>query len=314
MPTITTNLPSPPATGPTGDRGIGAPAAGQLSSGQQSAWAQLQQTLQQYGFTGADLQALVAWAKGEVIKGSSSAQIALDLMQTPQFERRFPAIKELAAEGVAITPAEYISLEQSYAQLEHAAGLPADFATYDALIANQVSPSEYADRINKGYLAVATAPPEVIQAMQDYYGVTKGQLVGYFLNPKQQEPLLLQQAQAAQIGGAAAASGFRTTAATPEGINQQQALRLAQMGVTYQQAQQGFQKLGEERQLTEALPGQGQRYDFSTNRLLGAQFGSDAQTALQLQIQSDFEKGTTHQGVGVTQTQTGLTGAGATQR
>lgn len=293
--------------GPTGDTGIGAPSPTGLTSTQTDAWNQLQTLLASYGFTGQDLTDLTAWAKGQIVAGNSPTLVALNLQQTPQFQARFPAIGVLSKQGVAITPAQYISLEQTYAQLEQQAGLPPNFASFDELIANQVSPTEYADRLNKGYLAVATAPPETVKAMQDYYGVTQGELAAYFLDPTKAEPLLLQKAQAAQIGGASAVSGFGE-------VTGDQALRLAQMGVSYSQAQQGFQKLASEGQLTNPLPGQGSRYDFTTDRLLGAQFGSDGQTQLQLQIQAEQEKNAFAQGVGVTGTQQGLSGAGAVQR
>lgn len=293
--------------GGSGSKGIGAPAGNGMSSAEQDAWAQLQQTLQQYGFTGSDLSALVQWAQQQIIAGNSSNQIALNLMQTPQFKTRFPAISVLAGEGVAITPAQYIQLEQQYASLERAAGIPPNFASYDELIASQVSPSEYSDRLTKGYLAVQSAPAEVRQAMKDFYGVSDGQLAAYFLDPTKGAPMLMQQAMAAQIGGASAESGFGRVSA-------EQAFRLAQMGVSYQQAQQGFQQLSQESQLFQPLPGQGQRTNLSSDQLLGAQFGSDGQTKLQLQIQAEQEKGMFAQGTGVAGTQQGLTGAGQVQR
>lgn len=287
--------------------GIGnAPASG-LNSTQQNAWSDLQQLLQEYGFSGQSLTQLVNWAKGEIINGSSENQITLDLMQTPQFKQRFPAIGVLAGEGIAITPADYINMEQSYAQAEQQAGLPPNFASYDALIAAQVSPSEYSARLNQGYLAVAMAPPETIQAFQDYYGVNKAQLAGYFLNPKASEPLLLQHALAAQIGGASATSGFGQVSAAQAG-------QLAQMGVTYPQAQTGFQKLSEEKQLEQPLTGQRQANPFTTDQLLRAQFGSNGQVAQQLQIQADLEKGYFQQGTQVASGQTGQTGTGVNQR
>lgn len=292
---------------PSGDVGIGAPGSTGMTSSQTDAWSQLQQTLQQYGFNGADLQALVQFAQQQIVAGNSQTQVLLNLEQTQQFKNRFPAIGTLAQQGVAISPAEYVSLEKQYASLEQAAGIPKNFASYDQLIANQVSPTEYADRINKGYLAVSTAPPETIKAMQDYYGVTPGQLAAYFLDPTKAEPILLQQAQAAQIGGASTASGFGQ-------VSQAQALRLAQQGVSYSQAQQGFQQLSQESQLFGHLPGQGQRYGFTTDNLLGATFGSDGQTKLQLQIQAEQEKNLFAQGTGVAGTQQGLTGASTVQR
>lgn len=295
--------------GPPGTTGIGGtPGVGGLTSTQSDAWSQLSQTLQLYGFTGQDLTNLVAFAKGEIVSGNSQTQVLLDLQQTPEFQARFPAISQLSKQGVAITPAEYIATEQSYAQLEQAAGLPANYASYDQLIGSQVSPSEYADRINKGYLAVETAPPETIKAMNDYYGVSKGDLAAYFLDPTKGAPLLLQKAQAAQIGGASATSGFGD-------IGRDQAMRLAQMGVTYGQAQQGFQHLSTERQLFNPLPGAGHVGNTPTaDQLLEAQFGSDGQTQLELQLQAQYNRGTTAQGTQVASTSQGATGIGSVTR
>lgn len=318
---VNPTVPAPQTPPPSGDRGIGAPTPGGLSAAQQDAWTVLQQLLASYGFSGTALNQLVAWAKGQIISGNSATLITLNLQKTPQFEQRFPAIQTLANEGVAITPAEYISTEQAYAQLEQAAGLPPNFASYNQLIAMQVSPSEYADRITNGYLAVNQADPTVIQAFQDYYGVTKGQLAGYFLNPTKAEPLLKQQALAAQIGGAAAMAHFKgpqkIAGTGAEGVNQAEALRLAQLGVTQSAAQTGFQALSAEQQLYQPQVGQGQGAvgnPLTNDQLLNAQFGSDGQTKLQLELQAQFEKGTTEQGTQVGQTSTGATGLGVVQR
>lgn len=300
------------APNPLGDTGIGAPNTGTMTSSQVNAWTQLQATLASYGFTGQDLTNLVAWAKNEIIVGNSANQITLDLQQTPEFKARFPAIGVLASQGIAITPAQYISLEQTYAQLEHNAGLPANFASFDQLIANQVSPSEYSARINQGYLAVAQADPTVVQAFQDFYGVDRGHLAAYFLDPNRALPLLQQQAVSAQIGGAATQAAFSNRGQT---LNQAQALRLAQMGVTQPQAQQGFRQLSTEAQLYNPLPGAGQVGNPLTNdQLLNAQFGSDGQTQLQLQLQAEFNKAQTEQGTQVAQTSQGATGTGSVQR
>jgi len=299
-------LPAPLTPGPTGDRGIGAAPTAGMTSTQRSAWAYLQQILAAYGFSGADLTALVAWAKGQIVAGNDSNMILLNLEQTPQFEKRFPAIKTLANQGVAITPAEYISLEQSYSQILHQAGLPPNYASYDALIANQVSPNELSSRVQQGYEAVAYADPTVVKAFQDYYHVGPSGLVAYFLDPKKAAPLLTQQAVSAQIGGASAMSGFGE-------ITQPEALRLAQMNVSFNQAQQGFQKLAQEKQLYTNLPGQ-QAPILSQEQLLNAQFGSDAQTQQQLQRQAAYETGTTAGNEQVAQTPAGATGIGPVQR
>ncbi len=180
-----------------------------------------------------------------------------------------------------------------------------------------MSPVEFSDRINQGYQLVAQADPTVVKAMQDFYGVSTGQLAAYFLDPTKAAPILHQQAISAQLGGASAMAKFTGTqqTGTPEGISADQAFRLAQLGVTQPQAQQGFQKLAIERQLYQPLPGGGQVGNpLTTDQLLNAQFGSDAQTQLQLQLQAEFEKGTTQQGTQVAQTSAGATGVGAVQR
>lgn len=316
-PPPTGSLGNPLKPGPGGDTHIGSPAPSvTLTATQNNAWGILQSLLASYGFSGQDLVALTAWAKGQIISGNSADLITLNLQQTPQFAARFPAIIARQKAGLPpISPAEYLATERSYSQLERAAGIPVNFHDYDKLIAADVSPVELSDRITKGYQAVALADPTVIKSMQDFYGVSTGQLAAYFLDPTKATPLLEQQAVSAQIGGASAMSGFEKTAAAPEGISQGQALRLAQLGVTQPQAQQGFQKLSAERQLYEPLPGGGQVGNpLSTDALLNAQFGSDGQTQLQLQLQAEFEKGTTQQGTQVGQTQAGATGIGAVQR
>ena len=96
-------------------------------------------------------------------------------------------------------------------------------------------------------------------------------------------------------------------------VAQPEALRLAQMNVTFAQAQQGFQKLAQEKQLYTNLPGQ-QAPVLSQEQLLNAQFGSDAQTLQELQRQAAYETGTTQTGAQVAQTQAGATGLGRVQR
>ena len=304
------------ATPGLGDTHSGSPTSQGLTTAQQSAWDILQATLAAYQFTGTQLTQLVAWAKQEVISGNDPALIALQLQQQPAFIQRFPAIEARLKAGLPpISAAEYLANERTYSQLERAAGIPPNFASYDQLIAADVSPTEFADRINKGYLAVAQADPTVVKAFQDYYGVTAGQLAAHFLDPTKSAPLLEQQAVAAQIGGASAQSAFKATTALPEGISQAQALRLAQMGVTQPVAQQGFQTLSAEQQLYSPLPGGGHVGTTpTTDQLLNAQFGSDGQTKLQLELQAGFEKGTTNEGVAVGKTAQGATGVSSVQR
>jgi hypothetical protein len=300
--------PTPPGAMPAAPGMPANPAPTPFTSGEQSAWALISQTLESYGFSGADLNALQNFVQQQLISGASSDQITLQLEQTPQFASRFPAIVQRRQAGLPpISPSEYLSLEKSYNQLDQSAGLPPRISNYDALIGNDVSPAEYADRINKGYLAIAQADPTVVRAMHDYYGVSRGELAGYFLNPDVSAPLLEQRAVAAQVGGASAQSGFGR-------VTSQEAQRLAQMNVTFAQAQQGFAKLYEEHQLYSNLPGQGAQTQPSTDQLLNAQFGSDGRTQQYLQRQADIQKGFFNQGGQAAETSTGVQGLGVVQR
>jgi hypothetical protein len=285
-------------------------ANGQMGPTQQSAWALLQQTLQSYGFTGQDLTNLVTFVKTELINGTGADQISLDLQQTKEFAKRFPAIVQRRQAGLPpVSPAEYVSLERQYGQLERAAGLPhafTDQSHYDQLIANDVSGSEYADRINNGYVAMLNSPPEARQALQDFYGITPGHLAAYFLDPTKALPLLKQQAQAAIIGGAGIRSGFGE-------VNSDQALKLAQLGVTPEAAQNGFMDLFHQRQLTGTLPGQAQTA-ISADKQLGAEFGGDEGTKELMQRRAEEQKAMFAGGGQFGQDQSGHQGIGQVVR
>src|SRR5438552_13180547 len=93
---------------------------------------------------------LATWAWGEIQRGVPTAQVMIDMEQTPEFIARFPAIGQLrqqAAAGTVVhvpTPGEYVASEKTYGDLAHQAGLPDGFLTRDEtnkLIVGQVSPS-----------------------------------------------------------------------------------------------------------------------------------------------------------------------------
>lgn len=280
------------------------------SASEQNAKTRIIQTLEQYGFSGADLTALTNFAWNELVNGVPEAQVVLDIQGTVQFNNRFPAIQQRIAAGLPpISVADYLADEDAFAQVDAAAGIPNNFSDFNELIAKDVSPTEYQARIQQGYLAVALAPPDVMAAFQQYYGVTKGELAAYFTDPNQSQAILLQKAMAAQIGGAATGSGFNRP------INAGEATVLAQHGVTYAQAQTGFSQLAQEKQLYQPLPGQGTGpgTKLTTDQLAGATFGynGDAAEALKLQAAGEnafFQGGTS---VGTSGTNTG---AGAIQR
>ena len=284
----------------------------------QSAYQTLVDTLSSYGFTPAQLtgpNGLATQAWTEMQAGTPSAQILLNIQSSSTFQKMFPGIQTRNTKGLPpITPAEYLSTKDAMTQTLNEAGISPSSVNLDNMIGLDVSPTELSNRIQQGYLAVSLAPQDVISAMQNYYGVTKGQLVQYFTDPTKNGPLLLQQAAAAQIGGAATGSGFmgKNAQSTTPAISQALALQLAQQGVTYQQAQTGFGQLATQSQLYNPLPGQGQvrgngGAPYTASQLAEAQFfGGPAEQALQLQAQTEqayFKSGTN---VGTSGAQTGL--------
>jgi hypothetical protein len=211
---------------------------------QQSAEAIFAQTLQSYGFDAADTASLTSWAQGQITgKGQPDgqpvpeAQVALNLMKTPQFAARFPGIIAQQNAGTPVTSvSDYLSYEQYAYQTAHAAGLPPGFMTPQVigdLIGSHVDQQELSDRIVQGYQAVAETLPQTRQYFADQFGINAGHLAAYFLDPNRATPLLMQQATAAQIGGEAMTLGFNEL---PQALT----LKAAQAGVS---ANAGMQDL-----------------------------------------------------------------------
>jgi hypothetical protein len=220
-------------------------ATGDSSGGAASAMAIVNQVLTQYG-----LQSLTTWAWNEITQGASSDQVTMDMYQTPQFQDRFPGIAARQAAGLpAISPASYVSYEDSLAQMENQYGLPQGMltnpATVSAFIGQDVSTAEVQQRVENGYQAVAYSPPEVRQAFTQYFGPSgDGALAAYFLDPKAALPLLTQQATAAQMGGTAAIGGVQMT--------EQDAMELAGLGQTESSIGSGIANLEQHAPLYEA--------------------------------------------------------------
>lgn len=247
-----------------------ASATGSATTGtadQQGALASLQQVLNSYG-----LGSMASWAWNEIVAGKSQDQILLDLMQTPQFKDRFPAIGERAAAGLPpISPADYVNYENQATQIMRAAGLPSGFwdspSDFTHLIASDVSISELQQRVGLATQAAYQVPSDVRAVLARDYGVGSGQLAAFFLDDKTALPLIQRDFTAAQIGGAAYRTGYGSTKTQDE--------TLTDLGVTADQAQQGFSQLVQQRQLFSSLPGENTT-GISRDDQLAAMFGGNA--------------------------------------
>ena len=99
-------------------------------------------------------------------------------------------------------------------------------------------PTELNSRLDLAVARVQNADPNIKQTLQQFYpGISDSDLVSYFLKPEQTLPQLQQKVTSAEIGTAATEQGLKTSVGTAED--------LAKYGVTQQQAQTGYAKIGE---------------------------------------------------------------------
>jgi hypothetical protein len=189
----------------------------------------------------------------ELIKeGISSSEMTLRLMNDPKYNKayktRFSANDARIAAGLrALTPAEYIGLEDQYQNIMRNYGLPASYYMkdstgkqpgFDKFLAGDVSAAELEDRIMTAQNRVINANPEVANALKQFYpDITNGDILAYTLDPSQGLEAIKRKVTAAEIGGAAMAQGLGTSASRAE--------ELAGYGVTKQQAQQGFETVAQ---------------------------------------------------------------------
>ena len=225
-----------PTTGTGGGIRRSTPAAPTTATGQTDARSIITNLLRGFG-----LQTLDKWAWQLVTKGATADMITDELYQQPLFKARFPGIFIRQEKGLpAISPADYVTLEDDFYNLIHQYGLPASVLTPsfigEQLIGNDVSPSEIQDRIVKGYAMVADAPASVQQTFKQWFGAAgTGQLAGFFLNPKNNADTLMKEAQMANIQGAGINAGVN--------IGKNRATQLAAMGDTYAQISSQLNKL-----------------------------------------------------------------------
>lgn len=173
------------------------------------------------------------------------------IRNTNVYKQRFAGLEQRRANGLsAISEAEYISLERFYRQTMMAAGMPAgfydqpdDFAT---LIGRDVSPAEFSQRVQVGYIEVQNAPEDVKNELRVRYGMTDGEMAAFFLDEDKALPLIERQVTTAKLGASAARAGIRA-------IDTQALERLARMGIAPEQGAQGFARIASDSELYNPL-------------------------------------------------------------
>lgn len=187
--------------------------------------------------TQAGLKDLIKWATDMIVKGASEAEIELSLYDQPAFIARFPAIKARLAAGLApISVIDYLNFESTVQSMASTAGMTLTKAEVDQLLIHDVSAVEVDKRIQLAVEAVQSDIETRTFLKDNYPGITDGQLMKFWMDPKAELPILQHQLRTGQIGGAAARVGYGD-------ITLAQAGRLAEVGMDQQQAATGFARL-----------------------------------------------------------------------
>lgn len=250
-------------------------------------------TLKFYGMGSPELVADVRTALAERrLTGTSTIDdVGVQLRESAAFNERFSG--NLARQAVgkpSYSVSQYLQLEASYRKTMLAAGLPSDFYNdkedFAKFIANDISPDEIQDRVSKGFAAINNAPQNVIDEFQTLYGVDKGALAAYFIDPVRAKDIVIRKAEAAKIAAQARQQAGISLGAT-------QAESLAEQGITEQEAQTGFGLVLQGQKLTQPLQGEDA---LTQEELIAGTFGTSAAAAQRVAQTRRKRKGTFESG------------------
>jgi hypothetical protein len=214
-------------------------AAEQALQNRQSAFDLLRAQFAQYG-----LEALVDPLRGLIQENVSPSEFAVRLRQTEPYKKRFAANAARIGKGLrALSEAEYLTLEDGYQSIMRNYGLPASYYAkgdlgrqegFEKLISGDVSAAELEDRIATAQNRVINAPPQVKDALKQFYpDINNSDILAYTLDPEKGLADIKRKVTAAEIGGAALGAGLATDVTRAE--------ELANFGVTAERARQGYQ-------------------------------------------------------------------------
>lgn len=201
----------------------------------QSAYDLMAGLLQQYG-----LGSLAGRLRQLISDGiTDQASLTLALQDTNEWRQRFSGNEALRQQGLPVlTVAEYLATERSYAQIMKNFGLPQGFyddpADFGKFIGNNISASELQDRVQT-YADLANREDPAMKEQLRAMGLGDGDLIAFMMDPERANPLIQRKAKTALVGAAARRVG----------LDAGNAERLAELGVTEQQAVAGFAVISE---------------------------------------------------------------------
>lgn len=273
---------------------------------QQDSLAYLKSVLDYY-----DLGSLSQWAWNQLVAGNSPDQIMQELRQTPEFKRRFPAIEQRRAAGLSpMSVDEILAYEKQARWVMHSAGLPLGFydsrESLQSFIAKDVSLSELSQRIQLAAQDYFSTDTTLRDELGRIYGLTPGQHLAYILDSKTALPLIQRQWLSASLSAAAVNTGYG-------GLTQSEAESLSGIGVTREQAAQGFNTLQSQRGLFTPLPGESAP-TIAREDQFAAAFFDDADAQLRIRRRQRERVGVFQAGGQFASSQTGISGIGAIER
>ena len=213
----------------------------------QDAYALLEAAFKLYG-----LDSLVPVIRGYMEDDLGPEQAKLKLKTEPLYKARFKGNELRVGKGLnALSEVDYLELENDYSETLRSYGLAdyfgvvTDAATRSArqqkmadVIGNDISATEFKDRIKTVVTRVNMADANVKNELKAFYNITDTDLVKYFLNPAEGSDRLKEKVTAAEISAASITQGLgKTSLGTAE--------ELARLGIDKAEALAGYSKIAE---------------------------------------------------------------------
>lgn len=225
----------------------GTPAATSATSATQDAFALIANSIATwFGGDPTTTAAATAFLKSQMQNNIGPNQALVNMRQQQFYLTRFAGNVDRQKAGLnVLSEAEYVALENNYSQTLNAYGLSNYFGTnfqtktagLAKLIGGDVSATEFQSRVKLAEDQVINSDPNIKNQLKAFYNIDTADLMKYYLDPAQNLSALTMKTQAAQIGAAAVDQGLATSASS--------AMYLAQMGVSQNQAQQGYAAIGQ---------------------------------------------------------------------
>lgn len=207
------------------------------------AFATIESTIKSYGFNESELKEINDYLARTLINPKIGPnQALLDMRNLNAYKTRFAGNETLAKNGLnRLSEADYLQQEDAYGQklTEYGVGSLGNRAQFATLIGNRVSVTEVGKRAALAVDRVKNADPAIMTTLKRFYtGITDADLVGYFLNPKEQLPELERKVVTGEIGAASKEYGLND-------LSLGRAQEFAALGIDQAGARKGYQQIAD---------------------------------------------------------------------